>query len=409
MAIRFLHTADIHFGMENYGHIDPKTGLHTRLIDFKNSFEYLVDHAIINALDCFIFAGDAYKNCYPTPTQQRILIKLFLKLLDHNIPVVIIVGNHDHPGNLSRAHALDVFYHLKHPLCFVFSKISFLTIPTKSGPLQIISVPWLSAGTIRKEKNISSQEIREYVIQEIETMVSLTKRDIPTVLVGHLTMETGIFSGSEKSIIEGKDPIYRTQDFPLEKLSYVALGHLHRYQYINEKYPEQTPIVYSGSPDKIDFGEKNDIKSFCIVQVEASKKTHITTVNVPCRNFYEIFIHIESLDSLEKKVKEILSKYSDLESSIIKILYSYDYQYIKYIDLSFIEKYFKHVWHIASIQCINIHKLKKRAAPREDQLYQEKNIEQMVSKYIDFKEEYKKRKNDYINVLKTYLEKSTLL
>jgi exonuclease SbcD len=402
MAIRFLHTADIHFGMENYGHIDPKTGLHTRLIDFKNSFEFLIDYAITHSLDCFIFAGDAYKNCYPTPTQQRILIKLFLKLLEKNIPVVIIVGNHDHPGNFSRAHALDVFYHLKHPLCFVFSKISFLTVPTKSGPLQIISVPWLSAGNIKKEKNLSSQEIKNYVLEEIKNMTSLINNNIPTVLVGHLTMDTGIFSGSEKSIIEGKDPIYRSSDFPLDKLSYIALGHLHRFQYINEKSQDETPIVYSGSPDKIDFGEKNDIKSFCVVTVEASKKTNFETIPIPCRNFYEIFIHIESLDVLEATVKEAIAKYTDLHSAIIKILYSYNYQYIKYIDLSFIEKYFKEVWHIATIQCINVHKIKKRESSGQ-QLYQEKNIEQMVAKYIDFKEEYKARKNEYLNILKRYL------
>jgi exonuclease SbcD len=403
MAIRFLHTADIHFGMENYGHIDPKTGLHTRLIDFKNSFEFLVDYAITHSLDCFIFAGDAYKNCYPTPTQQRILIKLFLKLLEKNIPVVIIIGNHDHPGNFSRAHALDVFYHLKHPLCFVFSKISFITVPTKSGPLQIISVPWLSAGNIKKEKNVTSQEIKNYVLEEIKNMTSFINKNIPTVLVGHLTMETGIFSGSEKSIIEGKDPIYRINDFPLNQLSYVALGHLHRFQYINEKNTDQAPIVYSGSPDKIDFGEKNDSKSFCVVEVEAHKKTTFQRINIPCRNFYEIFIHIESLDVLEETVKEAIEKYTDLDSAIIKILYSYNYQYIKYIDLSFIEKYFKQVWHIATIQCINIHKIKKRETINH-QLYQEKNIEQMVSKYIDIKEEYKARKNHYLNILKTYLQ-----
>lgn len=402
MAIRFLHTADIHFGMENYGHIDPKTGLHTRLIDFKNSFEFLIDYAITHSLDCFIFAGDAYKNCYPTPTQQRILIKLFLKLLEKNIPVIIVVGNHDHPGNFSRAHALDVFYHLKHPLCFVFSKISFLTVSTKSGPLQIISVPWLSAGNIKKEKNVSSQEIKHYVLEEINKMSSFINSTIPTVLVGHLTMETGIFSGSEKSIIEGKDPVYRSSDFPLNKLSYIALGHLHRFQYINEKFQNETPIVYSGSPDKIDFGEKNDIKSFCVVTVEASKKTNFEIIPIPCRNFYEIFIHIESLDVLEKTVKEAIAKYKNLDSAIIKILYSYNYQYIKYIDLSFIEKYFKEVWHIAAIQCINVHKIKKRESSGQ-QLYQEKNIEQMVSKYIDFKEEYKTRKNEYLNILKRYL------
>ncbi len=32
--IRVLHFADIHIGMENYGRIDPGTGINTRVIDF---------------------------------------------------------------------------------------------------------------------------------------------------------------------------------------------------------------------------------------------------------------------------------------------------------------------------------------------------------------------------------------
>jgi len=32
--IRLLHFADIHIGMENYGHVDSSTGINTRVIDF---------------------------------------------------------------------------------------------------------------------------------------------------------------------------------------------------------------------------------------------------------------------------------------------------------------------------------------------------------------------------------------
>lgn len=401
MAITFLHTADIHFGMENYGHIDEKTGLHTRLLDFKNSFDFCVKYAIEKKVDCFVFAGDAYKNCYPTPTQQRILLKLFLQLLDNNIPVVIVVGNHDHPGNFSKAHALDVFYHIKHPLCFIFSKLAMVKVPTKSGPLQVIAVPWLSAGTVNKNKRISSQEIKEYVLKKVDYYAKNSDPTISTILVGHLTMAAGIFSGSEKSIIEGKDPLYNSTDFPLASLQYIALGHLHRYQYINEKFLEQPPIVYSGSPDRIDFGEKKDIKSFCVVTVAVKEKTTFELIKIPCRPFYEITIHIDSLDTIEATIKEIIEKYDNLSESIIKIKYSYSYQYIKYIDISFLEKFFLSAWHIASIECINNYKAKKKEM--KFILHQEKNLESMVLKYIETKEEYKERKNSYIELLKKYL------
>lgn len=37
--ITLFHTADVHFGVENYGKIDATTGIHTRLLDFKNALE----------------------------------------------------------------------------------------------------------------------------------------------------------------------------------------------------------------------------------------------------------------------------------------------------------------------------------------------------------------------------------
>nr|MBA2307627.1 exonuclease subunit SbcD [Candidatus Dependentiae bacterium] len=95
--ITFIHTADIHFGMENYGRIDPKTGIHSRLQDFEKALNFCIDVAIEQEVDFFLFSGDAYKTAHPTPTHQRLLMSCFLRLYKAGIPVVIVVGNHDNP------------------------------------------------------------------------------------------------------------------------------------------------------------------------------------------------------------------------------------------------------------------------------------------------------------------------
>ena len=74
--IRFIHTADIHFGMENYGKIDPKTGVHTRLLDFNKALTFCIDYAIEQKVDFFLFSGDAYKTAHPSPTQQKPFVSL---------------------------------------------------------------------------------------------------------------------------------------------------------------------------------------------------------------------------------------------------------------------------------------------------------------------------------------------
>ena len=46
MALRLLHLADVHFGMENYGRLDAATGLNRRLLDFARSVHHAIDYAL---------------------------------------------------------------------------------------------------------------------------------------------------------------------------------------------------------------------------------------------------------------------------------------------------------------------------------------------------------------------------
>jgi hypothetical protein len=56
-AVRILHFADLHIGMENYGRLDPETGLNRRVVDFLERLDQVVDYAIEHAADLVIFAG----------------------------------------------------------------------------------------------------------------------------------------------------------------------------------------------------------------------------------------------------------------------------------------------------------------------------------------------------------------
>jgi exonuclease SbcD len=49
---------------------------------------------------------------------------------------------------------------------------------------------------------------------------------------------------------------------------YVALGHIHKHQNLTEKEEGRPPVVYSGSLERIDFGEEVEDKGFCWVNLE---------------------------------------------------------------------------------------------------------------------------------------------
>ncbi|HLJ31629.1 MAG TPA: exonuclease subunit SbcD [Candidatus Babeliales bacterium] len=323
--IQFIHTADIHFGMENYGKIDAATGIHTRLLDFEKALNQCIDVAIEKNIDFFLFAGDAYKTHHPSQTQQKLLFKCFLRLYKANIPIVIVIGNHDHPLSFGKAHALDMLGEIPLEGFHVFSKPGSLVLNTKNGPITIVGVPWPTRNTIAiadKHFDKSNAQLTEYISKAVAHIIGdfAQKIDptIPAVLASHITVSTGIFSGSEKRAIYGNDPMLLPSQLALKPFDYVALGHLHRHQNLNESgYPA---VVYSGSIERIDFGERKEEKGFCLVTIPEKEKAVYEFIPVNTRPFIQIEVHLKSgIDQTEQIIDAI--KQHSLQDAIVKIVY----------------------------------------------------------------------------------------
>lgn len=340
--ITFTHTADIHFGVENYGRIDPKTGIHTRLLDFHKALSFCIDYTIAHQHDLFIFAGDAYKTANPSPTQQKLLLQCFLRLYKANIPVIIVVGNHDNPLSFGKANALDLFSDLPVDGFYVINKPQSLNISTKNGPVQIVGIPWPTRNTISISNRYiyqSAEKITEHIAQSvgniIQHLASKLDPNLPAILTGHLTVSSGIFSGSEKRAIYGTDPVLLPSQLAIAPFDYVALGHLHRYQNLNSE-PGGIPIVYAGSIERVDFGERKEDKGFCVVTIPDKTKNKIldkTQANIldkssvtcefvktPMRPMIQLDIE---LDDQADQTEQILAKIKqvDLKDAIVKIKY----------------------------------------------------------------------------------------
>ena len=381
--IRFIHTADIHFGMENYGKIDPQTGIHSRLLDFKKSFDSCIDYAIEKNVDLFVFAGDAYKTANPSPTQQKLLMQSFMRLYQAKIPVIIVVGNHDNPLSFGKANALDIFAHLPIDGFYVFAKPEKLTLQTKSGPVQIVGIPWpnrhhLSLNAVQTIS--SSTELTKHISESLAKIIQNFAEEIdptiPSILVGHLTVSAGIFSGSEKRAVYGNDPILLPSQLAIEPFDYVALGHLHRFQNINPQ--SKIPIVYAGSIDRIDFGERKEEKGFCDVTIQEKYQTTFEHIEIKTRPFLQIEVTLtQDCDQTEQILKE-LQKYT-ITGAILKILYEIPSTSTDQVDVKKIQKYCADAMYIVGI--IPIRTIQTRA--HRDLLKQEMNLEMLLQTYFD--------------------------
>ncbi len=273
--IKLLHTADLHVGMENYGRMDPDTGIHGRVMDFLRRLSDMADYAIEEGVDVFVFAGDAYKMRDPNPTFQREFARRIKTVADAGIPVVLLVGNHDLPPVQRRATSISIFDTLQVPNVYVGADYTLRTITCRRGQkLQVATAPY----PLRQD-HIAREEGEGKSVEELDRLLSerLTARimdlahharqdpDTPAILVGHFSVDEASH-GSERNIMVGRDvAVDRSAALADPAWRYVALGHIHKHQSLNRD--EQPPIIFSGSPERIDFGEEREPKGWVVATI----------------------------------------------------------------------------------------------------------------------------------------------
>lgn len=393
--------------MENYGRIDKKTGIHSRLQDFVQALNFCIDYAIDNNVDFFLFSGDAYKTAHPSPTQQKLLMLCFLRLFKAQIPIVIIIGNHDNPLSFGKANALEIFGELPIDGFHVIAKPSTLKLETKNGPVQIVGIPWPTRNTIAiSEKHIhkSSDEITQYissaVAQIIQDCAHKLNPKIPAVLAGHLTMSTGIFSGSERRAIYGTDPILLPSQLAIKPFDYVALGHLHRNQNLNSSgYPA---IVYSGSIERVDFGERKEEKGFCLVSIPEKNKANYKFIKTPTRPFIQIDVKLKAEKPQTQQVLTAIAK-QNIKNAIIKILYHVPPGKQDHVDLKAIQYACKDAMYVVGVIPIRKPEIRER---RIGAVKVDMGLPELLSIYFNIKPELKNKKDLLIKKTLILLEES---
>ena len=273
--IKVVHFSDVHLGVENYGRLDPGTGLFTRLTDFIKAIDTIIDNALEQQADLVVFSGDAYKTRDPSPTYQREFARRIRRLSQARLPTVLVAGNHDVPNAVGRAHTMEIFRTLEVENVYVARSPDVFDIQTRHGPVQVGALPWIVRSSLlaRDEyKNKSLEDIDQALLERVEMvlngeqgLVSRLKPGVPHILVVHGTV-TGAAYGSERSVMLGQEMILPLHLFKNPQWDYVALGHIHQHQALESDRPP--PVVYAGSIERIDFGEEREDKGFVIAEVE---------------------------------------------------------------------------------------------------------------------------------------------
>lgn len=322
--IRVLHFSDYHLGSDSYGRPDPVTGINQRILDFAARLDQLIDFALENEVDVVLFAGDAFKNAHPSPTVQKLLAERIWRLAKGGVRVFLLAGNHDLPRMVANVTAFSVYPALEVAGVTVAEQAGVYTVETGKGEvLQIAAMPhfWRSALLAQIDKPLSPQEvdraIDRMVAEKVDALAGKLNPSLPAVLTAHCHVT--------KARVSTAQDLYGISDFELSLSSiahrafpYVALGHIHKPQALADDWKSGTFAAYSGSLDRVDFGEEGEQKGFYVFDLEDGRLTqepHFETVDA------RRFVTVDATPSADAPTESVLAavEKKEIANAIVRV------------------------------------------------------------------------------------------
>ncbi len=373
--LKILHFADAHIDMANYGRHDPATALPMRVQDFLKSLDTIVNTAIQEKVDLVLFAGDAYKDRNPAPTIQREWGKRIMSLSRAGIPTLLLVGNHDTSPSLGRAHTLDPFSTLEVPNVLVMERPSFLRPADLWGlPLQVIALPWIFRSGLIASQELSSIEpgavdraIEERLTVIVRAMLDEADPELPIVLTAHASIQGAVYGG-ERTVMLGGDLVLPGSLVRDPRLDYVALGHIHKWQNLNEG--SHPPVIYPGSIERVDFGEAEDDKYFVIAHVERGHTEVEWRKLTGIRPFIDRHLRLKSQEDVTGQILRSLPKADKLKDAIFRLVLEYPRDWEALIDEAALHEY--------TAETFEFHLVKKDLADARARLAQDDGVSSLT-------------------------------
>lgn len=274
--MKILHTSDLHIGK------------YIGTYDLKEDTEYVlnqvVDTAIRERVEVVLISGDVFDRPNPSEEAIKMYVSFLKQLLDKNIKVIAISGNHDSGIRLSAyKEILGKGYFVEGEFNSPMRKVS---LNDEFGPVNFYMLPFFTPfivkSNLKLEKGLENYDLAMDEIIKREN-IDTSQRNI---ILAHQFVAGFKFGGSEEdfSYSNGDEKnVAGVGIISLDKFQnfdYVALGHIHKPQKISRE-----TIRYSGSllkyktseidgPDKsvviIDLKEKGNIE----VKLDPIKPLH---------------------------------------------------------------------------------------------------------------------------------------
>ena len=258
--MKIIHTADWHIGQRLHER--------SRLDEHQQFLDWLLETIQERKVDLLLVSGDIFDTSLPSAEATNLYYRFLYRLFNETgAYAVITAGNHDSARHLEAPREFLKMGRIHVVGLAAEASECVFAFPPDAPQVTVAAVPYLSETElphVSYETEIEkSDRYRERLKSFYADCVSVMPAELPKILMGHLFVQGGHVTDSERNIQIGGATAIHTNDFP-EGVNYVALGHLHRPQTLKGT---DSPIRYSGAPIPLRFNEAAYLKKVYLLEL----------------------------------------------------------------------------------------------------------------------------------------------
>ena len=285
---------DVHEGIAFGFRVDPETGISERALDLHRNFARAAQWAIEHGSKLFIVLGDLFDRAHVAPVFRELVRRDVIEPLGAaGIEVWLLAGNHDQPRADKRSTSLEDFR--GYPHVRVFRKPEEVIRDIEGHRVGFLMLPYLHPEQVlelakKKEvENLEALSIEEayvvartlwggWIAQHADAMKDADFR----LVLGHYYVE-GARVASTTYLEHLPGEFSFTRDMIPPSIDLAVMGHIHLHQTIWGN------VVYTGAPERIDWGERGDPKGFLALSLETKSAEF---VELPARDMLKVEVTV---------------------------------------------------------------------------------------------------------------------
>jgi exonuclease SbcD len=253
---------DVHEGVGFGFLVDPETGVSARALDLHRNFVAAANWAIEHGAKLFCVLGDLFDRTHVAPVFREMVRRDVIEPLGKaGIEVWLLAGNHDQPRAFARGTSLDDFRGYRHVKVFREPTTEVREFGGKK--VGFVLLPYLHPEEIvrRMKERLGEEVSREQAYEMARALwrewIAERARGLDAdrrILFGHFWVEGVQVAADAYEVVPGEFTFTRDMFPPTVDLA--VFGHIHRHQTVWDK------VVYTGAPERIDWGEREEAKGF---------------------------------------------------------------------------------------------------------------------------------------------------